>query len=148
MIRLTEHTRDMAVFVKDSAAEPWFDCSKKAVLELLGRKKSNIGDIEVGETVLRVSFLRCRGAENLQRKLLRRVAEHKFPNESVATQSAMAEVLHEMFKDLHNGGRTTSKLKPSEFKVYYDHCQRDCCRVFGITGMDEDDKEFDHGFPT
>lgn len=185
MIRIIEHSKDLAVidndlvalrwthamdlYVGDTRAPLWEASAYPKVvllrkisatwgkipapllLSFLGRGKSNVGHVEYvygpyTSNTLEVHFLRCRGAENLYRKLLRRSAEHEFPRATVQTQSAMADILHKVFKSLHNGGNTTTKLKPSEFKVYYDTCQHDCVKMFGVSGMDEDDGEFDHGF--
>jgi hypothetical protein len=87
-----------------------------------------------------------RGAQNLYWKLLRKSAEHKFPKASVETHTAMADLLHNMFKHMHNNGLSTRTLNATNFSIYFQACQRDCILMFGVTGMDEDDKEFDHGF--
>ena len=87
-----------------------------------------------------------RGAQNLYFKLLRKSAEYKFPNASVETHTSMAELLHDMFKHMHNGGKSTRILNPTDFSTYFQACQRDCILMFGVSGMDEDAEEFDHGF--
>ena len=56
------------------------------------------------------------------------------------------DLQHLFYKQLYNEGKSTKKMSPSEFYVYYQTCQRASILMFGVSGMDEDLKEFDHGF--
>lgn len=179
MIRITEHSRDVAVIQMDSEplewalsetmdmrglnppnryvsaypkvrliramANNWGDIANMVILRFLDRNKSNIGKLEYEGNRLFVHFFRCAGANNLYQKLLRKCAENELPKATVKRQTALAAGLHNLFKQLYNEGNSTKELKPSEFKVYYDHCQQKCILSFGVSGMDEDDGEFDHG---
>lgn len=152
MIHITEHTKDLAVMHRESHGDR-FTGGTWEMLKFLGREKSKIRKKGVvtrdglfPQSIVEVHFVRCDGANNLYWKLLRACAEKHSPKAAVATHTAQALMLHEMFKSFFNDSKTTSDLKPSEFKVYYDHCQRRCIEVFGVSGMDEDDGEFDHGF--
>ena len=87
-----------------------------------------------------------RGAQNLYWKLLRAVAVKRCPSCSPQSINELMDLLHTFFKQLHNAGNTTTKMSPSEFHVYYETCQRDSILMFGVSGMDEDAKPFDHGF--
>lgn len=150
MIYIAEHTIDLAVMHRE-APEDRFTGGRVEMLMFLKRERSKIGDVVVKDglfpkSIVEVHFIRCEGANNLYWKLLRACAEKHSPKAVVATHTQQALMLHEMFKSFYNDNNSTSKLKPSEFKVYYDHCQRRCIEVFGVSGMDEDAEEFDHGF--
>ncbi len=152
MILITEHTKDLAVLQRESPSDR-FSGGSAELLRFLNRPESKIRkkgvvtrDGAFAKSIVEVHFVRCDGANNLYWKLLRACAEKHSPKAAVATHTAQAFMLHEMFKSFYNDGKSTADLKPSEFKVYYDHCQRRCIEVFGVTGMDEDDGEFDHGF--
>ena len=88
-----------------------------------------------------------RGQQKLHWKLFRRVAQCKFPKASVATHTAMARLLYDTFEHLHNGGKPCKELSDKAFSEYYMACQKSCIEMFGISGMDEDEGEFDHGGP-
>lgn len=86
------------------------------------------------------------GQNGLYWQLLRDVAKKEKPRASAATHSAVADMLHEIFKIMFNGGKSTSNLSVTDFKSYFDHCQRFCIERFDVSGMKEDAKPFDHGF--
>lgn len=86
-----------------------------------------------------------RGAQNLYWKLLRAVAKKKCPSCGPHEVKALMGLQHDFYKMMYNEGKTTVGMSPSAFHKYYEECQRASILMFGVSGMDEDDGEFDHG---
>jgi len=87
-----------------------------------------------------------RGAQNLYWKLLRAVAEKRCPSCGGRERQALMDLQHEFYKQLYNEGKSTKEMSKAAFHVYYETCQRASILMFGVSGLDEDDGEFDHGF--
>lgn len=86
-----------------------------------------------------------RGQRNLYEKMLRMVARAKRPNGGAGEIDAMMEVQHDFYKWRHNGGKSTKNLSKEAFHKFYEACQKDSIEMFGISGMEEDSRPFDHG---
>ena len=87
-----------------------------------------------------------RGAQNLYFKLCRAIADAMCKSCDDHAKEEMVGFMHSRFKELYNGGKSTKGLGKTEFHSYYLQCQRASILMFGVSGMDEDDGEFDHGF--
>jgi hypothetical protein len=88
-----------------------------------------------------------RGQQNLYYKLLRAIAEKKCPKCGARGVQGIMDTVHDFYKHMYNDGKTTTKLSKAQFSEYYTACQKASIEMFGVSGMDEDDGEFDHGFP-
>lgn len=62
------------------------------------------------------------------------------------TTNELMEAAHEAFKEIYGQGKSTSEMSVSEMYLYYQECQRHSILMLGESGMDEDKKQFDHGF--
>lgn len=88
-----------------------------------------------------------RGAQNLYFKLCRAIANAMCDGCDSDAKGKVVSFIHDRFKKRNNGGKSTKPLGKTEFHNYYLQCQKDSIEMFGVSGMDEDDGEFDHGFP-
>lgn len=87
-----------------------------------------------------------RGQRNLYEKLLRAVAVKRCPTCGAREISSLMDLQHQFYKQLYNDGKSTKEMSSSAFHAYYEACQRASILMFGVSGLDEDDGEFDHGF--
>ena len=90
--------------------------------------------------------MRSNGQNRLYRKLLRRMAQHAISRGAGKTIKELMEDAHEAFKEIHGAGKSTTEMSVSEMHLFYTECQRHSILMLGVSGMDEDSKEFDHGF--
>ena len=97
------------------------------------------------------------GQNGLYQKLLRSIALKKREAGETKAVSKLKDELHVMFQcafwhetpypdfpDLRIP-KGTSNMTVQEFHLYYTQCQEASIRLWGVSGMDEDEKEFDHG---
>ena len=74
------------------------------------------------------------------------MAQHGISHGSGKTIKELMEDAHEAFKEIHGAGKSTTEMSVSKMHLFYTSCQRHSILMLGVSGMDEDSKEFDHGF--
>ena len=74
------------------------------------------------------------------------MAEFGVANGSELPLDKLLNEIHKDFKTLYADGKSTTKMSVSEMHLFYTECQRHSILMLGVSGMDEDSKEFDHGF--
>ena len=94
------------------------------------------------------------GQNGLYWKLLRSVAKHMRSLGDKRSEKVLMASLHTMFQTCFNytvpfpefpelrEARGTSEMSVTEFKTYYDNCQRAAILMWGVSGMDEDKLPF------
>ena len=82
----------------------------------------------------------------MYRKLIRRMAQHGISHGSGESLKSLMEATHTFFKAYYGAGKSTTEMSVSEMHLFYTECQRHSILMLGVSGMDEDSKEFDHGF--
>ena len=94
------------------------------------------------------------GQNGLYRKLLRDIAKQLRACGDKRGENPIMDDLHKMFQYCFNYEvpfpdmpefkviKGTSMMSVTEFKIYYDHCQRAAIRQWGVSGMDEDNLPF------
>lgn len=90
--------------------------------------------------------VRSNGQHKLYWKLIRRMAEFGVSHGSEETIDDLMDATHKFFKAFYAGGKSTTKMSTQEMHLFYETCQRHSILMLGVSGMDEDLKEFDHGF--
>jgi len=75
------------------------------------------------------------------------MAEYEVSCGSEKDVDELMEDAHDAFKKLYGKGKSTKEMSVSEMHVLYTKSQRHSVHMLDVTGMDEDKKEFDHGFP-
>lgn len=86
-----------------------------------------------------------RGQRNLYEKMLRMVAVAQCPTCGAREIDNIMEVQHRFYKAMYNEGKSTKTLSKEEFSRFFEECQRSSILMFGISGMEEDSRPFDHG---
>ena len=74
------------------------------------------------------------------------MAQHAISRGAGKTIKELMKDAHEAFKEIHGAGKSTTEMSVSEMHLFYTECQRHSILMLGVSGMDEDSKEFDHGF--
>jgi len=74
------------------------------------------------------------------------MAQHGISHGSGKSLKELMEDAHEAFKEIYGAGKSTMEMSVSEMHLFYSECQRHSILMLGVSGMDEDSKEFDHGF--
>ena len=74
------------------------------------------------------------------------MAQHGISHGSGKTIKELMKDAHEAFKEIHGAGKSTTEMSVSEMHLFYTECQRHSILMLGVSEMDEDSKEFDHGF--
>jgi soluble cytochrome b562 len=75
------------------------------------------------------------------------MAEYEVSCGSEKDVDELMEDAHDAFKKLYGKGKSTKEMSVSEMHTYYSECQKHSIEMLGgVSGMDEDLKEFDHGF--
>ena len=75
------------------------------------------------------------------------MAEFGVANGSEKSVDDLIDETHKSFRILYAAGKSTSNMSVSEMHTYYSECQKHSIEMLGgVSGMDEDLKEFDHGF--